>query len=71
MTDEDWKKTKADDGYIVSSILEFIRAIPDVDDRGTEHTAPCTCGGTIHAMRSTYDGHLHAYCDKCGARLIE
>ncbi len=71
MTDEDWKKMKEDETYIAPSILEFIRAIPDFDDRGILHTAPCTCGGTIHATRSTYNGHLHAYCDKCGARLIE
>ena len=71
MTKEEWKKMKEDDEYIAPSVLEFIRAIPDFEDRGTEHTAPCACGGTIHATRSTYNGHLHAYCDKCGARLIE
>lgn len=52
-------------------LLEFIVAIPDFQDRGVEHTAPCPCGGTIHAIRAEYNGHLHARCDKCGAALIE
>lgn len=54
-----------------TELLDFIKAIPDFDERGVEHTAPCPCGGTIHAARAEYNGHLHAYCDKCGARLIE
>lgn len=69
MTDEE--RMKADEEYIVPSIVEFIRAMPHFKDRGTEHTAPCPCGGTIHASRAKINGHLHAYCDKCGARLIE
>ena len=71
MTDEEWKKMKDDEEYIAPDILNFIAAIPDFTDRGVEHTAPCSCGGTIHAARAEYNGHLHAYCDKCGARLIE
>ncbi len=71
MTDTEWKKMKDDEDYIAPEILEFISAIPDFTDRGVEHTASCPCGGTIHAVRAKYNGHLHAYCDKCGARLIE
>lgn len=50
--------------------LEVIPMIPK-DIRGIEHKAPCTCGGTVTAIRSIYNGHLHASCDKCGARLME
>lgn len=71
MTDEEWKKMKDDEEYIAPDIFDFIVAIPYFTDRGVEHTAPCPCGGTIHAARAEYNGHLHAYCDKCGARLIE
>ena len=71
MTDEEREKMKQSDTYIAPSLLEFLAAIPDFDERGIEHTAPCPCGGTIHAIRSTYNGHLHARCDKCKAALIE
>ena len=71
MTDEEWKRMREDENYIAPEILDFIKAIPNFTERGVEHTAPCPCGGTIHAMRAEYNGHLHAYCDKCGARLIE
>lgn len=71
MTDEEWEKMKADEDYIAPNIIEFMCSIPDFEDRGVEHTAPCPCGGTIHAIRSTYNGHLHARCDKCKAMLVE
>lgn len=41
------------------------------DEWGVEHKAQCSCGGTITAIRSTENGHLHARCDKCGFRLME
>ena len=71
MTDKEWQKMKDIEDYIAPEILDFLSAIPDFEERGIEHTAPCPCGGTIHATRAKYNGHLHAYCDKCGARLIE
>lgn len=71
MKDAEWERMKEDEEYIAPEILEFLKAIPDFEDRGVEHTAPCPCGGTIHAIRAEYNGHLHAYCDKCGARMIE
>lgn len=44
MTDEEWKTMKEDDEYITPSVLEFIRAIPDFEDRGTEQiAADCKC----------------------------
>lgn len=69
MTDEE--KMKADDEYIAPDLLEFMAAIPDFKERGVEHTAPCPCGGTIHAIRSEYNGHLHARCDRCKSALME
>ena len=57
--------------YAAPDMFEFLAAIPDFEDRGVEHTAPCPCGGTIHAIRSTYNGHLHARCDKCKSTLME
>lgn len=71
MTNEEWEKMKADEDYIAPNIIEFMCSIPDFTDRGVEHTAPCPCGGTIHAIRSTYNGHLHAHCDKCKCTLME
>lgn len=71
MTEEERKRMKEDEEYIAPDIIEFISAIPVFEDRGVEHTSQCPCGGTIHAIRAEYNGHLHAYCDKCGSRLIE
>lgn len=53
--------------------FDWLAAVPEIpnDERGVEHTAPCPCGGTIRAIRSRYNGHLHAWCDKCKWRLME
>ena len=71
MTDKEWQRMKDEEAYIAPEIIQFLSAIPDFDERGVEHTAPCHCGGTIHATRAKYNGHLYAYCDKCKARIIE
>ena len=71
MTDEEWKKVKDDEDYLPPDILTFLMAVPDFEDRGVEHTAPCPCGGTIHAVRATYNGHIKAWCDKCDMRMME
>lgn len=54
-------------------LFEFLKAIPDIPNkvRGKEFKSKCYCGGTITAIRSKYNGHLRAWCDKCGARLME
>lgn len=70
MTDKEWERMKEEEDYIAPSLLEFLKAIPDFTDRGVWHTAPCPCGGTIHATRAKYNGHIRAYCDKCGARMM-
>lgn len=71
MTDEEWEKMKSIDDYIAPEIIDFLKAVPDFDDRGVEHTAPCPCGGTIHAIRALYNGHIKAWCDKCDMRMME
>ena len=50
-------------------IVEFAKAIPDVDDVGEVHKAKCPCGGTIRAMRSVNGGRLFASCDKCWIKV--
>lgn len=52
-------------------IIDWLKAVPDFEDRGVEHTAPCPCGGTIHAVRAEYNGHIRAWCDKCNMRMME
>lgn len=54
-------------------IFERMERVPNIpkDVWGKEYTSECVCGGTITAIRSTYNGHLHARCDKCGYKLME
>lgn len=52
-------------------IEDWLMAVPDFEDRGVEHTAPCPCGGMIHAVRAEYNGHIRAWCDKCNMRIME
>lgn len=64
---------KSDDRKI--SIKEYLDAIPYIPlsvkwMRGHIITGPCPCGGTIKAVRSKYNGHLHAKCEKCGFCLM-
>ncbi len=35
-----------------------------------EFTCP-VCGGKAAAVRSTYNGHIHAHCSKCGHGVME
>lgn len=35
-----------------------------------EFTCP-VCGGKAVAVRSTYNGHIHASCSKCGSGVME
>lgn len=53
--------------------FQKIERIPEiaVDDRGKEYTNKCTCGGTITAYRESSSGHLRAWCNKCGFKLVE
>lgn len=54
--------------------MVFLEAIPNIPKGlwGVPYTAKCPlCDGTITAERSSYNGHLHASCDKCGMILVE
>lgn len=48
--------------------LNWIRLTPDIPRRkkyvGIIYEAPCSCGGTIKAVRNTLDSY-HAKCSKC------
>lgn len=57
----------------IGGMFAKMEAAPDIpkDKRGIKYYSTCTCGGTITAMRSTYNGHYRASCDKCGWRMIE
>lgn len=50
-------------------IVEFAKAIPEVEEVGELRKADCPCGGTIRAMRSVNGGRLYAACDKCGIKV--
>lgn len=54
-------------------IFEYFKALPKIpeNERGVAYTAKCPCGGTITAVRSTYNGHYHAACDKCDWMVME
>lgn len=57
----------------VREMLAKVDAAPDIppDIRGVIYTSTCTCGGTISATRSRYNGHYRASCNKCDWRMIE
>lgn len=57
------------------SMEEYLKAIPYIpisvkSMRGVEITGMCPCGGTIKAIRSKCNGHLHAKCEKCGFHFM-
>lgn len=55
--------------------MERLESMPDIpDDKkywGKTYQSQCVCGGIITAMRSTYNGHIRAKCDKCEWSIIE
>lgn len=53
------------------TLMKYLRAIPDFHDRGVMHTAQCPCGGTLHCIRSKYNGHIHVKCNKCKFVMME
>ena len=60
----------------VEGMLAKIDAAPkiswkDPNEWGHEQKSTCPCGGTITAIRSEFNGHYHAACDKCGWRMME
>lgn len=57
----------------VRRMLAKLEAAPTIplDQRGVSYHSICTCGGTITAIRSPYNGHYHASCNTCGWRVME
>lgn len=52
---------------INENFILFLKAIPDFNDRGVKHYFTCPiCNGKCYAIKSTYNGHLHASCANCG-----
>lgn len=55
--------------------MDRLGAMPDIPDNkkywGKTYQSQCVCGGIITAMRSTYNGHIRAKCDKCEWSIIE
>lgn len=66
MTPEERRKQKEE----VMDWLDRVPVIPK-NVRGVEYSAPCTCGGTITAVREKINGHMRASCDKCGMLMSE
>ena len=66
MNEQERRKTE-------NEVFAWLDCVPDIpqNERGVEYTAPCTCGGTIKAVRSGSNGHLPAWCDGCGMKMIE
>ena len=65
--------TEEDDDIddIADGLFERLKCVPKFDEKGIYHYGKCTCGGTIKAIRSTYNGHLHAECNNCDFKLHE
>ena len=60
---------------ISDDIFDWFKCLPKVPKwtrcRGVEYHSKCICGGTITAVRSKYNGHIHITCDKCDRQLHE
>ena len=54
-------------------LIETLKRVPNIPQnlRGVKYETECTFGGTLTAVRSAYNGHLHVCCDKCGVKIIE
>ena len=57
----------------INATMEKARNVPDIpeDVLGEPYEGKCTCGGTITAIRSPFNGHIAAKCDLCGFLLFE
>jgi len=50
---------------IASAVSCLFKAIPQEMEYGKRYTWQCGCGGTVSGIRTNYNGHLYAECDKC------
>lgn len=56
--------------------FEWLKCVPTIsrEDKsqwGKIFKSQCRCGGTITAIRNTYNGHIKAVCDKCKITMRE
>lgn len=67
-----YKSNKLTDEF-VDEFLKFSKAAADVcETRGTTYIFTCPlCEGEAQASKSSYNGHLHASCSKCGMRFMQ
>lgn len=58
---------------ITRDLFKRMGCIPDIpkDCCDKEYTSKCICGGTIIAVRSSYNHHIRAKCNKCGWIMVE
>lgn len=58
----------------INNIIVFLKAlrenIPEEWGKIVEYTCPI-CGGTVKCVRSDYNGHIHAKCEKCDMAVME
>ena len=54
-----------------SDIFAFIEAVNAAEADGREEFACPICGGRAHWVRSPYNGHIAANCEKCNMRMFE
>lgn len=56
------------------TIIDFIQKVGTAAKtikRGESTEVPCDCGGTLTVEKSSYNGHIHAGCNKCDKCLME
>jgi hypothetical protein len=59
---------------IDKELLDFIKKVGTAAKtikKGENTQIPCDCGGTLTIGRSSYNGHIHARCNKCKRSLME
>jgi len=55
-------------------IIDFINKVGTAAKeikKGESTEIPCDCGGTLTVSKSSYNGHIHAHCDKCDKSLMQ
>lgn len=63
LTDEDLKKA----AVFINKVGSAAKNIKP----GERVQIPCDCGGTLTIEKSSYNGHIHARCDKCDKCLMQ
>lgn len=62
------------DDELLKSIAPFMNKVgiaAKTIKKGEQIKVPCDCGGMLTIGKSSYNGHIHAQCDKCDMALIQ